>query len=227
MGYTHYWDRPRDISQDLFGRIRADFERLILPLSDLGVDLADWDGKDTPTITDDLIRFNGVTDCGHPENEELVIPYPTRQAQGVGPSSTAIEGDFYGCGVTIRHRCCNGHCSFETFALTRKIDLQAGHDPDQNGLYGEWVKTGFRPYDVAVTAALLIAKRHLDDHFVVQTNGAGAQWSDGKRLCQTVLGYGDWFGIVEEMVEEYWPGHNGPRRVLLRTLVGVPEPGFI
>jgi hypothetical protein len=227
MGYTHYWDRPQDISQDLFGRIRADFERLILPLSDLGVDLADWDGKGTPTITDDLIRFNGVTDCGHPENEDLVIPYPTQEAQGIGPNSTAIEGDFHGWGVTIRHRCCNGHCSFETLALARKLDLQAGDDPDENGLYGEWVKTGFRPYDIAVTAALLIAKRHLGDHVVVQTNGTEAQWSDGKRLCQKVLGYGNWFGIVEEEVEERAPGHKEARRVLVRTLIGVPEPRFM
>ncbi|MBZ5634944.1 MAG: hypothetical protein LAO55_17625 [Acidobacteriia bacterium] len=227
MGYTHYWERPQEIPQDLFSRIRADFERLILPLSDMGVDLADWDGTGAPTITDDLIRFNGVTDCGHPENEDLVIPYPTQEAQGVGASSTAVAGDFYGCGVTVRHRSCNGHCSYETFTLARKKDLGSGEGPDENGLYGESVKTGFRPYDVAVTAALLIAKRHLCDRFVVQTNGAEAQWSDGKRLCQKVLGYGDWFGIVEEEVEEHVPGQNEPRRFLLRILIGVPEPRFI
>jgi len=112
MGYTHYWDRPQVIAQDSFAAIRADFERLVLPLSDLGVDLADWDGKGMPTITDDLIRFNGASDCGHPENQDLIIPYPTPEAQGVGPNSTAIEGDFYGWGVTVQHRCCNGHCSF-------------------------------------------------------------------------------------------------------------------
>ena len=37
MGYTHSWDRPRVIPQDLFVGIRADFELLILPLSNLGV----------------------------------------------------------------------------------------------------------------------------------------------------------------------------------------------
>jgi hypothetical protein len=227
MGYTHYWSRPQDIPQHLFGRIRADFESLILPLSDLGVDLADWDGENTPTITDDLIRFNGVTDCRHPENEDIVIPYPAPDARGVGPNSTAIEGDFYGWGVTLRHRCCNGRCSFESFALAREIDLRSNQDPDENGMYGESVKTGFRPYDIAVTAALLIAKRHLGDRFVVQTNGAEAQWSDGKRLCQKVLGYGDWFGIVEEEVEEHVPGQNEPRRFLLRTLIGIPEPRLV
>jgi hypothetical protein len=58
-------------------------------------------------------------------------------------------------------------------------------------LYGECVKTGFRPYDVAVTAALLIAKRYLGDRFAVHSNGSEAQWSDAKRLFQTILGYGD------------------------------------
>jgi hypothetical protein len=227
MGYTHYWDRPQSLPWHLFGGIRADFERLILPLSDLGIDLADWDGQGTPTITEDLIRFNGVTDCGHPANEDLLIPYPTPEAQGVGPNSSAIEGDFYGWGVTVRHRSCNGHCSYETFALARNIDLSPSQDPAENGLFGEFVKTGFRPYDVAVTAALLIAKRHLGDQFLVQTNGAEPQWSDAKRLCQMVLGYGDWFGIVEDEIEEHLPGRCEPRRVLLRTLIGVPEPRFV
>jgi len=93
-------------------------------------------------------------------------------------------------------------------------------------LYGEFVKTGFRPYDIAVTAALLIAKRHLSDRLVVQSNGGEAQWSDAKRLCQMVLKYGDWFGIVEEEVEERSPGLNATRKVLLRTLIGFPEPRF-
>ena len=148
----------------------------------------------------------------------MVIPYPSEHAEGIGPSSTAIDGSFYDLGVTIKHRCCNGRCSFETFRLEKQLPPTT---PDENGLYCEYVKTGFRPYDVAVTGILLIAKRHLRDQFIVHSNGADAQWSDAKRFCQQVLGYGDWFGIIEERVEENWPGIDDStesREVLLRTL---------
>jgi hypothetical protein len=94
-------------------------------------------------------------------------------------------------------------------------------------LYCEHIKTGFRPYDIAVTSVLLIAKRYLRDRFVVHSNGGDAQWSDAKRICQQRLEYGDWFGIVEDRIEERWPGPEGStvlREVLLRTLVEVEPP---
>jgi len=91
--------------------------------------------------------------------------------------------------------------------------------PDENGLHGEYVKTGFRPYDLAVTAVLLVAKHHLKDQLVIHSNGADAQWADARRLCQKVLGYGDWFGIIEEKVEE-----EDGREVTLRILVELEPP---
>ena len=51
-------------------------------------------------------------------------------------------------------------------------------------------KTGFRPYDIAMTAVLLIAKHYLRDRILVYTDGADAQWADARRICQRVLGYG-------------------------------------
>ena len=59
-----------------------------------------------------------------------------------------------------------------------------------------------RPYDIAITCVLLIAKHWLGNQFVVHSNGADAQWSDARRICQKVLGYGDWFGIIEEAIME-------------------------
>ena len=106
------------------------------------------------------------------------------------------------------------------------MELLPYNKPDERGLYIGFVKTAFRPYDVAVTAALLIGKRHLGDELVVSSNGADAQWLDARRICQTVLGYGEWFGIVEEHVTE----EETKREVTMRTLVGTigigaPEPG--
>lgn len=224
MGYTHYWQRPRVIPDETFRQIKSDFERLILPLSNAGVELADGLGEGIPEITDEVIRFNGLSECGHPQTDELVIPYPSEQAHGIGPSSTAIDGSYYDLGVTVKHRCCNGRCSFETFSFARTKEVRPDEVPEDNGLYGEHVKTGFRPYDVAVTSVLLVAKHCLRDQFVVHSNGGDAQWADAKRICQMVLGYGDWFGIIEERVKEDWPGSGGSiveREVLLRMLVEI------
>jgi hypothetical protein len=219
MGYTHYWYRPVTIPDAVFEAIRRDFGKVILPLSDAGIEIAGGLGEGPPEITGDAIVFNGVDGCGHPLSDELVIPYPSEHAHGIGPSATAIDGSFYELGVTVKHRCCNGHCSFETFRLEKL--LTSNQTPDENGLHCEYVKTAFRPYDVAVTCILLIAKRQLRDQFVINSNGADAQWSDAKRICQMVLGYGDWFSIMEQRIEENWQGAGGSaesREVILRTL---------
>jgi hypothetical protein len=60
----------------------------------------------------------------------------------------------------------------------------------QNGLYFDFCKTAFRPYDMAVTACLVIAKHYLQDRIVVRSDGDDDQWQDAKWLCQIELGYG-------------------------------------
>jgi hypothetical protein len=230
MGYTHHWHRPPVIPDEVFRKIREDFEKLILPLADLGVPLAGWDGRDEPTINDELIRFNGVDDCGHPKNEEIVVPYPLDDARGIGPSHNAIgECDW---AVRLKHRCCGGSCSHETFAFPKVTDRQAARkddDPEVSGLVFFWTKTAFKPYDVAVTAALLIVKRYLCDQLVVHSDGLDAQWADAKELCQQHLGYGNWFTILEDPRMELWPGPNGTqveREVRVRVLVEMDTASF-
>ena len=73
---------------------------------------------------------------------------------------------------------------------------------------------------LAVTAALIIAKKHLKDRLTISSDGADCQWADARRICQRGLGYGDWFGIVEEQMVEEWPGDPPvQRQVRMRTLV--------
>ena len=203
MGYSHSWYLPPVIPKEVFQQIRTDFQKLILPLADRGVPLANWKGVNEPEIRAGLIRFNGVRRCGHPENEEISIPYPTEGARSVGPSHTAVVGSWYDIGVELRHRCCGGSCCCETFSLSHRASrhvLEGGvsTEPETEGLVYNSTKTAFRPYDIAVTAALLIAKRYLRQQLVIHSNGADAQWADAKELCQQHLGYGAWFGIVEE-----------------------------
>jgi hypothetical protein len=231
MGYSHHWYRPPVIPEAVFRQIRADFEKLILPLADQDVPLAGWQGENEPEIHNDRIRFNGVRQCGHPENEEIFIPYPAAHARGLGPSATAILGPWYDVGVELQHRCCSGQCCHEAFLFPR--DVKGGpfdKKPDANGLVLQWTKTAFKPYDIAVTAALLIAKRHLQDQLVIESNGLDAQWADAKELCQQHLGYGAWFGIVEDPRIERWPGLNGTqeeREVRVRLLVEMDPTRFL
>jgi hypothetical protein len=94
--------------------------------------------------------------------------------------------------------------------------------PETNDLACDYTKTGFRPYDIAVTAMLLIAKRHLKTQMVVHSNGSDAQWADAKELCQKHLGYGAWFGIVEDPHTDVVPGPDNTqeeREVRIQLLI--------
>jgi hypothetical protein len=77
MGYTHYWYRPTIIPDAAFDSIRRDFGKVILPLSDAGIEIAGGLGEGPPEIADDAIVFSGVDECGHPRSDDLVIPYPS------------------------------------------------------------------------------------------------------------------------------------------------------
>lgn len=193
MGYTHYWYTEKEINQHAFNAIRADFASLLPEFTRLGIRLAGGSGKGAPAIGAQSICFNGAEKCGHPQNSEIVIPWPARDAAGLGHNQTAVAGDWF-AGATLQHRACNGDCSYETFALDRKVDMsgfvQYGSEPENKGKVFNFCKTAFRPYDIAVTACLIIAKHHLGDRIVIKTDGEDPQWQDAKMLCYKVLGYG-------------------------------------
>ena len=65
---------------------------MILTLDDMGVRLAGPLGSGLPEIDGVHIAFNGLWDCGHAKNEEIVIPFPTVDAAGIGTSINAVRG---------------------------------------------------------------------------------------------------------------------------------------
>lgn len=88
------------------------------------------------------------SECGHPGNEDIIIPEPSDDARGIGPSSTAIIGDCYGWGVVLKHRCGDGDCSYESFVLPKVADGDPKQDEDYsetNGLVCEYTKIACRP----------------------------------------------------------------------------------
>jgi hypothetical protein len=186
MGYCHYWEADDGIGEESFGIIVADFQRIILTLDDTGVRLAGPVGTGLPEINADHLVFNGLSDCGHAKNEEIVIPFPAEDASGIGSSSSAIEGSYYGMGTLLKHRACGGDCSYETFRLARQCEER---DRVKDGRYSDSCKTGFRLYDLAVQCVLLIAKHHLKDRIQVWSGGSDFHWNDARSLCYAHLGY--------------------------------------
>jgi len=51
-------------------------------------------------------------------------------------------------------------------------------------------KTAEKPYDLAVTAALVVLKHYLRDEITISSDGEEADWNKAKILCQEALGYG-------------------------------------
>jgi len=186
MGYCHYSETEREVDNETFSSIVDDIERIILTLDDMGVRLAGPLGEGLPEIDSAHITFNGLWHCGHAENSEIVIPFPAAKAAGVGNSMDAVEGLYFGLGTRLRHRTCDGNCSYETFSFAR-ICKDIGKVCD--GRFADSCKTGFRPYDLAVQCVLLIAKHFLKDRVRVWSGGSNYHWNDARLLCYVHLGY--------------------------------------
>ena len=63
------------------------------------------------------------------------------------------------------------------------------------GKYHLYTKTERRPYDLAVMACLIVAKRRLGKGIVVCSDRSEEEWKQARWLCQYHLGYGDGFRL--------------------------------
>ena len=187
MGYSHYWSRQEVIDSAVFSRILQDFRLLLAPLRRMGVPLAGPFGTGEPTLEKEDIRFNGVMNCGH--EPIAAMGWPADSARGVRMERSDVVVGSWGDGPSLSARTCNGDCSNETFAFPRVLELKPWHVP-HNGLYPQACKTAFKPYDLAITALLVIAKHHLGTNIRTGTDGELQHFRDGMNLCQKHLGYG-------------------------------------
>jgi hypothetical protein len=166
----------------------------------MGVKLGNGLGEGVPVITDEKIYFNGLAACGHPANSNIVIPWPTKDAGGVNQVGREGAVGTWFAGTTLDTRTCDGDCSYETMgfpAVMPKDSYFQEHD-HLKGLFFECCKTAFRPYDLAVTAFLIIAKHHLGEKIHVSSDGEDEQWNEGKFLCYVHLGYGPEYVMTED-----------------------------
>ena len=189
MGYTHYWDRQVSIPPKTYGKIAHDFRQLLPTLEEWGIQLAGGLGEGEPQIDETDVCFNGNMHCGHQKDTEVTIPWPSDGARGVAIAGEDVKAGQWVAGTLLEKRTCNGDCSYETFHFPRVYKPGAWQEL-REGLYFNCCKTAFRPYDLAVTAFLVVAKHHLGKRLLVHSDGEVPQWQDAMLLCELELGYG-------------------------------------
>lgn len=64
MGYTHYYERRRDVAApaDAYGRWAMDAKAIIAAAKAQGIRIAGWDGYDEPEFTEGYVSLNGWHD---------------------------------------------------------------------------------------------------------------------------------------------------------------------
>lgn len=78
----------------------------------------------------------------------------------------------------------NGSC--ETFVVERVSSRRDHLGMEPAGFVFEFCKTAYGPYDVAVTACLVVLKSHLGDAILVTSNGGIHDWQDGIDLAAEI-----------------------------------------
>jgi len=128
-------------------------------------------------------------------------------------------------GAHLESRVCGGDCSHETFSLEQKMETSWKNDDgtmttlepkgelagytnqdgtknktpeNEIGKYFECTKTAYKPYDLAVTVCLVIAKQHLGEDIIVHSDGTMENWHEAMQLCHHFLGYGKGFSLDDE-----------------------------
>ena len=88
-----------------------------------------------------------------------------------------------------------GHEGFLLECIYKPYTTQQPDDRYDDGIerHFDCCKTARKPYDLAVTAVLIAAKRHFGTDILVSSDGEGSEWDPARDLCQDALGYGNGF----------------------------------
>src|SRR5437764_1238268 len=122
MGYCHSWQGFFAGDPENFLAIQADFERLILPLTDVGCLLAGPFGTALPEITDDYIALNGLCHCGHEKTNGPVVVYPAETAGGIDSGVSELFPSGFLAFTTSRR--CDGPCCHDSFVLRKRPGME-------------------------------------------------------------------------------------------------------
>lgn len=84
----------------------------------------------------------------------------------------------------------NGALAHETFTFPRTLQItEKSFSLYKNGYYFEFCKTARKPYDLFVTAVLLLAKKHFGESIRISSDGNWEEWEEGRKLLKNILNY--------------------------------------
>jgi len=165
-----------------------------------GVDFAYEQGAEVPCKTVvTMLNKLGYKDSNIVQNGKIPSSEPDGK-ESLRANDSDVSGSWF-AGLQLKTRTCGGDCSHESFVLNKDFVPEEWQKPKANGKYFQFCKTAYKPYDLAVNCALIIAKHHLGDQIEVRSDGTLKQWSDSMQLCQNVSGYGNDFRFDEEEEE--------------------------
>ena len=198
MGYTHYWRRAPDLDRAAFIRAMDDVRVIIAACQKRGLLIAGPHGSGIPELNDFIIAFNGGKECGH-RYLDLGEPWPSAEAEGVEAVLDPVVGPWFS-GARLATRVCGGRCSGKPFVVERKF-LVRPWDQLERGGYFSHCETGFKPYDLAVTSALVRLKERLGDEIRISSDGQERGFAEAKQICRELFGWESRFELEPEESE--------------------------
>lgn len=72
MGYTHYWDQSRALTDEEWAQVLDATGKIVKAANKRGIVLGNWLGEHAPVVTGNEVAFNGDAACGH-DHESFVI----------------------------------------------------------------------------------------------------------------------------------------------------------
>lgn len=198
MSYSHYWRRAPKHNRAAFTKALEDIRRIIEVVKERGVQLAGPTGHGVPEMSDVTIAFNGSANCGH-RYLDLGEPWPSTTAEGVESTVDPVVGPWFS-GALLETRVCGGSCAGEAFVIDRDF-LVRNWDQLEHGGYFQKCVTAFKPYDLAVTAALIRLKERLGNEIHLSSDGFERGFEDAKKLCRELFGWSKAFQLEPQESE--------------------------
>lgn len=161
MTYAHSLSRPTNFDPDLFALWSKDCQWIVAYSRTIGLKLAGPDGTGRPTVNEAEVLFNGREHCRHYRSHDSA--------------------------PRVLQRTCRGRCAHDSFSIERDYDGFSSADR-----YGarchDRVATALKPYDIAVTASLLMLAHRFGDAVRIASDGGPVRWVDGQQLALLACG---------------------------------------